>query len=59
MRIVSLHGPLSGQVAIAVGDGAVRRFGPGEVMPAEDTTGRGPIIRVGGQPHRYVFIPLR
>jgi uncharacterized cupin superfamily protein len=51
---------LSGQVEIETGDGTIRRFGPGDVMLAEDTTGRGHITRVvGGQPRHYVFIPLK
>ncbi len=51
---------LSGQVEIETGDGTVRRFGAGDVMLAEDTTGRGHITRVvGGQPRNYVFIPLK
>jgi len=51
---------LSGQVEIETGDGTVRRFGPGDVMLAEDTTGRGHITRVvGDQPRHYVFIPLQ
>lgn len=51
---------LSGQVEIETGDGTIRRFGPGDVMLAEDTTGRGHITRVvGGQPRDYVFIPLK
>jgi hypothetical protein len=50
---------LSGQVEIETGDGTVRRFGAGDVMLAEDTTGRGHITRVvGGQPRNCVFIPL-
>ena len=50
---------LSGQVEIETGDGTIRRFGPGGVMLAEDTTGRGHITRVfGGQPRHYAFIPL-
>lgn len=50
---------LSGQVEIGTGDGTVRRFGPGDVMLAEDTTGRGHITRVvGGEPRNYVFISL-
>src|SRR5574337_227749 len=50
---------LSGQAEIETGDGTVRRFGPGNIMLAEDTTGRGHITRVvGGQPRHYVFIPL-
>lgn len=51
---------LSGQVEIETGDRTIRRFGPGDVMLAEDTTGRGHITRVvGGQPRHYVFIPLK
>ena len=51
---------LAGQVEIETGDGTVRRFGPGDVMLAEDTTGRGHITRViGNQPRDYVFIPLK
>lgn len=50
---------LSGQVEIETGDGTVRRFGAGDVMLAEDTTGRGHITRVvGGRSRDYVFIPL-
>ena len=51
---------LAGQVEIETGDGTIRRFGPGDVMLAEDTTGHGHITRVvGGQPRHYVFIPLK
>lgn len=51
---------LSGQVEIETADGSVRRFGPGDVMLAEDTRGRGHITRVvGGQPRDCVFIPLK
>jgi hypothetical protein len=51
---------LSGQGEIEVGDGTVRRFGPGDVMLAEDTTGRGHITRVvGAQPRLYATIPLK
>ena len=51
---------LSGQVEIETGDGTIRRFGAGDVMLAEDTTGRGHITRVvGDQPRHYVFIPLK
>ena len=51
---------LSGQVEIETGNGTIRRFGPGDVMLAEDTTGRGHITRVvGDQPRRYAFIPLK
>ena len=50
---------LAGQMEIETGDGTIRRFGPGDVMLAEDTTGRGHITRVvGGQPRDSVMIPL-
>jgi hypothetical protein len=51
---------LAGEVEIETGDGTVRRFGPGDVMLAEDTTGRGHITRVvSKEPRRYLFIPLK
>lgn len=50
---------LSGHVEIETGDGTIRRFGPGDVMLAEDTTGRGHLTRVvGGHTRHCVFIPL-
>ncbi len=50
---------LSGSVDIEVGDGTVRRIGPGEILLAEDTTGQGHISRaVGGEPRRCLFVPL-
>lgn len=51
---------LSGQAEIEIGDGTVRRFGPGDVVLAEDVTGRGHITRVvGTEPRLYVTIPLK
>lgn len=51
---------LAGQVEIETGDGTVRRFGPGDVMLADDTTGRGHMTRVvGGRPRDCVMIPLK
>ena len=51
---------LSGQAEIQIGDGTVRRFGPGDVMLADDLTGHGHITRVvGGAPRVYVAIPLK
>jgi quercetin dioxygenase-like cupin family protein len=51
---------LSGQGEIEIGAGAKRRFGPGDVMLADDTTGRGHITRVvGDMPRLYVAIPLK
>jgi hypothetical protein len=50
---------LSGAVDIEVGDGTVRRFGPGSILLAEDTSGEGHISRaVGGEPRRCLFVPL-
>ena len=50
---------LSGQGEIEVGDGTVRRFGPGDVMLAEDLTGKGHLTRVvGNEPRVSAAIPL-
>ena len=50
---------LSGSVDIEVGDGTVKRLGPGSILLAEDTTGQGHISRaVDGEPRRCLFIPL-
>ena len=48
-----------GQLEIEVGDGSIRRFGPGDVFLAEDTTGRGHISRsIGNKPRTTLFIVL-
>jgi hypothetical protein len=50
---------LSGSAEIEVGDGTVARVGPGDVVLAEDLTGRGHITRVvGDQPRVYAIVPL-
>ncbi len=50
---------LTGSVDIEVGDGTVRRLGPGDILLAEDTTGQGHISRaVAGEPRRCLFLPL-
>ncbi len=50
---------LTGQVDIEVGDGTVRRLGPGSILLAEDTTGQGHISRaVEGEPRTCLFVPL-
>jgi hypothetical protein len=50
---------LSGEVEIEIGDGTVRRFGPGDILLAEDLTGRGHITRgVGSEPRFSIFVPL-
>jgi quercetin dioxygenase-like cupin family protein len=51
---------LAGEVEIGIGDGTVRRFGPGDVMLADDLTGRGHTTRVIGSEPRLTFtVPLR
>ncbi|MEK7341844.1 MAG: hypothetical protein AABZ69_06465 [Candidatus Binatota bacterium] len=50
---------LSGQAEIETGDGTKKRFGPGDIMLADDLTGRGHITRVvGNTPRLYAQIPL-
>ena len=50
---------LSGQAEIEVGDGTKVRVGPGDVLLAEDLTGRGHVTRaVGSQPRFYAIVPL-
>jgi hypothetical protein len=50
---------LSGHAEIEVGDGTVVRVGPGDVVLAEDLTGRGHVTRVvGDQPRVYALVPL-
>jgi len=50
---------LKGSVEIEIGDGTVRRLGPGDILLAEDTTGQGHISRaVAGEPRTCLFIPL-
>jgi len=50
---------LEGCVDITVGRNTTRRFGPGDVLLAEDTTGRGHISRaVNNLPHRHLFVVL-
>lgn len=51
---------LSGAVDIEVGDGTVRRLGPGDILIAEDVTGQGHGTREAGkEPRVSVFVPLR
>jgi hypothetical protein len=50
---------LAGAAEVEVGDGTVRRLGPGDVLLAEDLTGQGHITRVvGEQPRFYLVMPL-
>ena len=50
---------LAGEVEYGVGDGTVRRMGPGDVLLAEDLPGRGHTARdVAGEMRVSVAIPL-
>jgi quercetin dioxygenase-like cupin family protein len=50
---------LSGAVDIEIGDGTVRRLGPGDILIAEDLTGQGHVTReVGSEPRVSIFVPL-
>ena len=50
---------LAGEGEIIIGDGTSRRFGPGDIMLAEDTTGQGHITRaVGNEPRLSIFVTL-
>ena len=49
---------LSNQMEVRVGDGTVRRLGPGDVMLAEDFTGQGHVSRAVGGPLVWVTVPL-
>ncbi len=50
---------LRGAVDITIGDGSVRRIGPGDVLIAEDLTGQGHETReVGPEERVSVFVPL-
>ena len=51
---------LSGEVEITASDGEVRRFGPGSVMLADDTTGKGHLSKHIGEAERFsIFVHLR
>ena len=43
---------------IETGLGEVRRFGPGDILFADDTTGRGHISRDVAGPRQNLFLPL-
>ncbi len=50
---------LSGQMELGLGDGTVRRLGPGGAILAEDLTGKGHTTRVvGGEPVLAAVVPL-
>ncbi len=50
---------LTGAVEITASDGEVRLFGPGSIMLAEDTTGKGHISKAVGEDERLsLFVHL-
>jgi len=50
---------LDGAVELETGDGSKRVLGPGDILLAEDTTGRGHISRsADGRPRRSIFVTL-
>src|SRR6185295_10139652 len=49
---------LSGQMEIGIGDGTTRRFGPGDVVLADDRTGRGHTTRSVGGPRVSATVPV-
>lgn len=50
---------LEGSVDIEIGSGEVRRFGPGDILLAEDVKGRGHFSRaVDGQLRKSLFITV-
>ena len=60
ITILARRFTLSGAVDIEIGDGTVRRLGPGDILIAEDLTGQGHATReVGPEPRVSIFVPLR
>jgi len=50
---------LDGDAEIETGDGTKRRLRPGDILLAEDTTGRGHITRdLNSKPRRSIFVTL-
>ncbi len=49
---------MSGVAELECGDGSRRRFGAGDILLAEDTTGQGHITREIQGPRRSVVLPL-
>lgn len=50
---------LAGEAEIEIGDGTIKRIGPGDVLLADDLTGQGHITRVVGDQQRfYAIVPL-
>ena len=50
---------MSGMMEIEIGDGTKRQLGPGDVLVAEDLTGKGHVTRgVGEEPRISLAVPL-
>jgi quercetin dioxygenase-like cupin family protein len=50
---------MSGAMEIEISDGATRQLGPGDVLVAEDLTGKGHITRgIGTEPRITLAVPL-
>ena len=50
---------LEGEVDVFAGDGTTRRFGPGDIMLADDLNSRGHLSKaVGGKSRRCIFVTL-
>ncbi len=50
---------IQGRVEIELDDGTKRQFGPGDILMAEDLTGRGHVTRgVGNEPQKSVAVFL-
>ena len=51
---------LRGEAEIEISDGTKRRFGAGDIMLADDTSGRGHITRVvSSVPRFYMMMPVK
>jgi hypothetical protein len=51
---------LTGELEVEVSDGEIRRFGPGDVILVEDTSGKGHVSRVVGEERGYmVAMPVK
>jgi hypothetical protein len=49
---------LAGQMEIGIGNGTTRRFGPGDVVLADDLTGHGHTTRSLGVPRVSATVPV-
>ena len=49
---------LAGQMEIGIGDGTTRRFGPGDVVLADDLSGQGHTTRSVGGPRISATVPV-